>query len=175
MTGFVRTLSQSHILPRDKVLGIEIERKFLIENESWRAEVVSSKDIRQGYLSTGQGRSVRVRLVGDLAKLTVKKRVKGATRLEFEYDIPAKDAEVLLDDVCDRPLIEKTRHIVERQGLTWEIDEFNGDNEGLIIAEVELEREDQPFEKPIWAGSEVTDDLRYYNASLVSYPYNVWT
>jgi adenylate cyclase len=156
-------------------LGIEIERKFLIANDTWRKQIATSKQMRQGYVSTGQERSVRVRVVGNSAKLTIKKRVEGATRLEFEYEIPALDAEVILDEVCDRPLIEKTRHIVEHQGMTWEIDEFSGDNQGLILAEVELEREDQTFEKPAWAGRDVTDDTRFYNASLVSYPYRKWS
>ena len=155
-------------------MGVEIERKFLIANDAWREQVVTSKQMRQGYLSVGQESSVRVRVVGDSARLTIKKRIEGARRLEFEYDIPALDAMAILDEVCERPLIEKTRYIVEHQGMTWEVDEFNGENHGLVLAEVELDREDQVFEKPAWVGRDVTDDSRYYNASLVSYPFRNW-
>ena len=156
-------------------MGIEIERKFLVANDAWRAQVKSSTVMRQGYLSTGNGRSVRVRLAGERAVLTIKKRVGDATRLEFEYDIPADDAVVLLDQVCQRPLVEKTRHVLEFDGMTWEVDVFEGENEGLVLAEVELENETSSLSVPAWAGEEVTNDSRYYNANLVTSPFKDWS
>ena len=117
---------------------------------------------------------MRVRLAGDKARLTIKKRVKGATRLEFEYEIPVDEASSLIDNVCVGPVVEKTRHILKHDGLIWEIDVFTGDNEGLVVAEVELGSEDQSFDLPVWAGKEVTHDSRYYNASLVAHPFKKW-
>jgi CYTH domain-containing protein len=128
----------------------------------------------QGYLNTAKERTVRVRTIGDKGYLTVKGETKGATRLEFEYEIPVDDACQMLDELCERPLIEKTRRKIEKDGLTWEIDEFFGENKGLIVAEVELEDEDQVFSKPAWIATEVTDEPRYFNANLVDNPYSQW-
>jgi adenylate cyclase len=152
----------------------EIERKFLVAGDEWRRLAVSSQMLRQGYLSTVKERTVRVRLVDGAGFLTVKGITLGATRAEFEYPVPGDDAAAMLDDLCERPLVEKTRHIVEHEGLTWEVDEFAGVNEGLIVAEVELERSDQEVPLPPWIGAEVTDDPRYFNANLIAHPYSEW-
>lgn len=156
-------------------MSVEIERKFLVLDDSWRNDVTSSMRLRQGYLAADEDLSIRVRLAGDTATLTIKKRINDARRLEFEYEIPAEDAHALLDRVCRRLLIEKTRHILDHGGATWEIDVFEGDNGGLVVAEVELDHESRLLEKPTWAGKEVTGDSRYYNASLVSRPFRDWS
>ena len=155
-------------------MPLEIERKFLLRGEGWRA-LGAGVPYRQGYLSTEPGRSVRVRLVRDKGYLTIKGMTVGAARAEYEYEIPAADASEMLDKLCERPLIEKTRYRVEHQGFVWEIDEFDGDNAGLIIAEVELDEEDQAIILPDWIGKEVTGDPRYYNASLITNPYTRWS
>ena len=152
----------------------EIERKFLVRDESWRVPGTGTL-YRQGYLSTVPERSVRVRLIRDKGYLTVKGASSGAARAEYEYEIPGVEAREMLDNLCERPLIEKTRYCVEFQGLTWEIDEFQGCNAGLVIAEVELEEADQAVSLPGWVGKEVTGDRRYYNASLIAEPYSVWS
>ena len=151
----------------------EIERKFLVKSEDWRVPGTGTP-YRQGYLSTVPGRSVRIRLIRDKGFITVKGISVGATRAEYEYEIPAGEAGEMLDNLCERPLIEKTRYRIEHQGLVWEVDEFDGDNAGLIIAEVELDREDQVVVLPDWVGKEVTGDPRYYNASLVAHPFASW-
>ena len=152
-------------------MALEIERKFLVNSDEWRkAEGVV---FRQGYLSTHKERTVRVRVVDSHAKLTVKGINRGAVRAEFEYDIPLEDAKELLS-LCEQPLIEKIRRRIEYEGLVWEVDEFFGENEGLVVAEVELDREDQRLAKPEWVGEEVTDDPRYYNANLISSPFKRW-
>ncbi|ARO87737.1 CYTH domain-containing protein [Nitrosospira lacus] len=153
----------------------EIERKFLVEDknaDSWRNAIYS--EIRQGYLSVDKQRTVRVRIAGDSAYLTIKGITAGATRAEYEYPIPVAHAREMLDDLCLRPLIEKRRYRVGYGGLVWEVDEFYGDNAGLIVAEVELKSAQQVFDRPPWAGEEVTDDPRYYNANLVNHPYTKW-
>ena len=154
-------------------MGVEIERKFSVVGDEWRAGATSA-EYRQGYLSTVKERTVRVRTIDDRGFLTVKGVTIGATRSEFEYEIPAKDARQMLEDLCERPLIEKTRYNVPYGGLTWEIDEFHGVNEGLLIAEVELTDADQTVELPAWVGEEVTDDPRYSNANLIAHPYRAW-
>ena len=154
-------------------MSLEIERKFLVKGEGWRAHG-AGLPYRQGYLSTVPERSVRVRLVRDKGYLTIKGAATGATRAEYEYIIPADEASEMLDKLCERPLIEKIRYRVEHHGLTWEIDEFDGDNTGLIVAEVELEEEDQAIMLPDWVGKEVTGDPRYYNASLIADPFTSW-
>ena len=152
-------------------MALEIERKFLVTGDEWRnAEGVV---LRQGYLSTHPERTVRVRIEGDKAKLTIKGITRGATRAEYEYDIPPEDAAELLR-LCEPPLIEKVRRRLEHHGLVWEVDEFLGDNQGLVVAEVELDREDRPLTKPSWVGEEVTHDPRYYNANLVANPFTKW-
>ena len=158
-------------------MGTEIERKFLVRNDDWRSAVTKSTDYRQGYLSTDADRNVRVRTKGAKAVLTIKGKARGAaglTRAEFEVELPYDDAEAILDGLCHRPIIEKVRHRVEHDGLIWEIDEFAGDNAGLVVAEVELDSEDQVFDRPAWLGEEVSDDPRYLNASLVEHPYSQW-
>lgn len=153
-------------------MGTEIERKFLVQNDQWPRD--EGTLYRQGYLSTVKERTVRVRLAGDQAFLTVKGISRGATRSEFEYSIPVDDALIMLDTLCQRPLIEKRRYKIDANGLTWEVDEFLGENKGLVLAEVELEDEQQTVEKPSWVGPEVTDDPKYFNANLVQCPYRKW-
>ena len=151
----------------------EIERKFLVAGDAWR-DLAEGVVYRQGYLSTDSDRTVRVRTVGAKGTLTVKGITVGATRTEYEYEIPVADADAMLDALCIRPLIEKTRHKIPFDGLVWEVDVFAGDNVGLVVAEVELSHEDQEFELPDWIGEEVTHDPRYYNANLIAHPFNTW-
>ena len=153
-------------------MGREIERKFLVRGTAWRS-LGSSKVFRQGYLSTVKERTVRIRLVGDQGWITVKGLTVGATRSEFEYAIPAPDAAEMLE-LCEQPIIEKTRTVIDAGELRWEIDEFAGVNQGLIVAEVELERADQEINLPEWVGDEVTDDQRFYNANLIASPFSTW-
>ncbi|MCL1939212.1 MAG: CYTH domain-containing protein [Desulfovibrionaceae bacterium] len=151
----------------------EIERKFLPANDDWRG-LVEGVRLCQGYLSTDDACAVRVRIAGDRAWVGIKGKNTGATRLEFEYPVPLKDARQMLESLAKRPLIEKTRYAIPFAGLNWEVDEFHGDNQGLIIIEVELEDEAQTFVKPHWAGLEVTGDPRYYNSNLVAHPFKSW-
>lgn len=155
-------------------MGKEIERKFLVVGEEWRA-LAEGTAYRQGYLSTVKERTVRVRTIDDAGFLTIKGITIGATRAEYEYPIPAADANQMLDDLCEKPIIEKRRYKIAHGGFTWEVDEFDGVNAGLIVAEVELESEDQAFEKPSWIGDEVTGDPRYYNANLIANPFTTWS
>lgn len=150
----------------------EIERKFLVANDDWRNKA-EGETFKQGYLSTSAERSVRIRIKSDSAFLTIKGETKGFTRNEFEYAIPLDDAEQLLN-MCLQPVINKIRYTINHDGNTWEIDEFFGENKGLILAELELESEDETFSKPSWTGKEVTGDPRYYNASLVQNPFSKW-
>lgn len=150
-------------------MPVEIERKFLVESEAWR-EGAKGTAFRQGYLCISGLSTVRVRRAGDKAFLTVKGSTEGLSRAEFEYDIPVEDADILLRDHCLKPLIEKTRYEVPFAGKTWTVDVFEAENEGLILAEVELSHDDEKVELPPWAGAEVTDDPRYRNSSLVSEP-----
>jgi adenylate cyclase len=153
----------------------EIERKFLVVNDHWRA-LATGERYCQGYLATAKpGQSVRVRIVAEQGYLTLKGPTQGLTRAEFEYAIPLADAQEMLETLCDRPFIEKNRYRLPIGNLLWEIDEFTGENAGLIVAEVELTSEDQPFEKPDWLGAEVSGEARYYNASLVKNPYSKWS
>lgn len=154
-------------------MGTEIERKFLLKNDTWRSLARGTR-YRQGYLNSTRERTVRVRTIDDKGCLTIKGPNKGATRAEYEYDIPESDARSMLNDLCEKPLIEKSRYKIDFAGLVWEVDEFIGENRGLILAEVELESENQRFEKPEWIGDEVTADPKYYNTSLVTYPYSKW-
>ncbi|WP_035356314.1 CYTH domain-containing protein [Edaphobacter aggregans] len=151
----------------------EIERKFLVKGDTWRGQG-GGKRYRQGYLSTVKERTVRVRTVGDQGFITIKGITVGATRSEYEYEIPLADANEMLDRLCERPLIEKTRYRITRGSVVWEIDEFEGENRGLIVAEVELKDEKQSMSFPDWIGQEVTDDPRYFNANLVARPYSKW-
>lgn len=154
-------------------MGQEIERKFLVLSDAWKADATSCA-YRQGFLSTEPERTVRVRVAGDHGWLTIKGITVGARRDEYEYEIPREDASRLLDTLCKRPLIEKVRHTLAVGEHTWEVDVFEGDNAGLVVAEVELGTEDEAFERPPWLGDEVTDDPRYFNASLVELPYKAW-
>lgn len=150
----------------------EIERKFLVTGTDWRKG--SGVRYRQGYLTSNPDCTVRVRVAGRKAMLTVKGLSQGAARDEFEYPIPLKDAEQMLKTLCERPLIEKTRFRIPYRGLVWEVDVFDGDNRGLIVAEVELKDERQPVPAPPWVGREVTDDPRYYNSNLAKKPFRRW-
>ena len=153
---------------------IEIERKFLLRDQSWRREVTRSVEMRQGYLSGEGGKaSFRIRVEAGSARLNIKAAVVGAARAEYDYEVPLADGREILDQLCVGRL-EKVRHYVERDGLTWEIDEFINDNAGLIVAEVELQSEDQVFARPAWLGAEVTQDRRYYNHHLALHPYRSW-
>jgi adenylate cyclase len=154
-------------------MGTEIERKFLLNDDSWRS-LAQPVRYRQGYLSVDPERTVRVRTVGDEGFLTIKGITRGATRQEFEYPIPAADAQELLDNICQGPLIEKDRYCIEFQGLTWEVDEFFGENQGLTIAEVELPSENHPLTTPPWIGEEVSHDPRYFNSNLTKHPFTKW-
>ena len=154
-------------------MATEIERKFLVSGDEWRLGTTGVL-YRQGYLSMHMDRTVRVRLEGEKGYLTVKGRSVGAVRAEFEYEIPTDDANAMLNELCEQPLIEKTRHKIIHKELTWEVDEFHGLNLGLILAEVELEDEEQPVDKPEWVGEEVTGDPRYYNSNLVANPHTKW-
>jgi len=151
----------------------EIERKFLVASDAWRGLAPGTR-YRQGYLSTVETRTVRIRVAGDHAYLTIKGATAGIARAEFEYEIPLADAQALLDDLCERPLIEKTRYRIPFAGHVWEVDEFHGDNEGLIVAEVELPTADAPVDLPPWIGAEVSADPRYANANLTRAPYRTW-
>lgn len=155
-------------------MATEIERKFLVADETWRRRAAPGVRMRQGYLSGGGQSSVRVRVQGDAAYLNIKSATLGVRRHEYEYAIPLADAEEMLDLLCAQPLIEKMRYEVEHAGHVWEVDVFEGDNAGLVVAEIELASEDEIFEKPAWAGEEVSHDPRYYNVSLVKHPYKAW-
>ncbi|MES2127420.1 MAG: CYTH domain-containing protein [Pseudomonadota bacterium] len=154
-------------------MGIEIERKFLLFGKEWRnlAEPVL---LRQGYLSLDPDRTVRVRVEGQRGVLTIKGRSEGATRGEWEYDIPLAEANELLERLCQKPLVEKFRRKIPFGGHVWEVDEFIGANAGLVLAEIELKAEDEPFDKPGWIGEDVTGERRYYNSSLIRSPYATW-
>jgi adenylate cyclase len=152
-------------------VATEIERKFLVRGTEWKS--TEGVRVSQGYLNRDQARTVRVRLAADKAFLTIKGRSIGASRAEFEYEIPFSDGEQLLN-LCDGPVVQKVRYAVAHQGLTWEVDEFLGDNAGLVVAEVELSSEDQHFERPSWVAEEVTEDPRYFNSALATHPYNRW-
>lgn len=154
-------------------MGIEIEKKFLLAGEEWK-QLAAGTAYRQGYLNSTKERTVRVRTIDDKGFMTVKGISVGATRLEYEYEIPLEDANVMLDELCEKPLIEKNRYKVDYAGFIWEIDEFFGENDGLIVAEIELESENQSFEKPQWVGEEVTGDPRYFNSNLIKMPYSTW-
>ncbi|MCG6935065.1 MAG: CYTH domain-containing protein [Proteobacteria bacterium] len=156
-------------------MGIEIERKFLVTDDSWRGNAGPGIPMQQGYLVAAKLASVRVRVEGKQARLNIKSMTLGVRRQEFEYVIPLHDARTLLKTLCEKPLIEKVRYPVRYAGKTWEIDVFEGENTGLIVAELELKHESEPFEKPPWLGGEVSHDPRYYNTCLVRHPYRDWS
>jgi adenylate cyclase len=154
-------------------MGIEIERKFLVTGDGWRQPAAGQTRFSQGYLSRDPARTVRVRVAGDAAFLTIKGKTTGATRAEFEYAVPLADAQALLA-LSDGPVVEKIRHLCPHEGMTWEVDEFLGANAGLVVAEIELTDEAQAFAKPAWLGDEVTGDGRYVNANLAVRPFTSW-
>jgi len=158
----------------DENAGMEIERKYLPKGDGWRKAADGPGIlIRQGYLASGAGVTVRIRVMGEKAFITVKGPTTGVSRAEYEYPIPMADAREMLDTLC-ATMIEKTRHVVRHAGLDFEIDEYYGENAGLVLVEVELEREDQKIELPEWVGEEVTGDLRYYNSNLARFPFGRW-
>lgn len=156
-----------------RIMAHEIERKFLLSNQDWRALVTGSFVLKQGYLSTTPESTVRVRVKSDRAMLTIKSKNTGIRRSEFEYEIPIQDAEEMFL-LCQKPLIEKTRYTITIGKHIWEIDEFSGANNGLLVAEIELGVEEESFEKPEWVGEEVSADARYYNSNLVAHPFAQW-
>ena len=155
-------------------MALEVEHKFLVTNDEWRRHVDYSEMFKQGYLSSQPTCSIRVRICEQRAWLNIKSATIGTYRHEYEYEIPVADAGEILLHLCSRPLVEKTRHYVRHGNELWEIDEFEGANRGLIVAEIELDNIGQPFERPAWLGKEVTEDLRYYNNNLALHPYNEW-
>lgn len=155
-------------------MGIEIEHKFLVSDDRWRQRVERSVRMRQGYLTSDARCSVRVRVAGGQGFLNIKSGTLGIRRSEYEYPIPLAEAEEILDALCEKPLLEKIRHFVSHDQHVWEIDEFAGDNAGLIVAEVELSRPDEPFARPDWLGEDVSLDIRYYNSQLARRPYTTW-
>jgi CYTH domain-containing protein len=155
-------------------MATEIERKFLVNGDLWRS-LGTGEYYKQGYIQTQDQTTVRVRIVGDRAYLTIKGKNQGMVRAEFEYPIPLPDAEMMLATLCRPPFIEKIRYRIPQGDLIWEVDEFSGKNQGLIIAEVELQTEDQAIALPDWIGQEVTADPRYYNSNLVNHPYQCWS
>ena len=155
----------------EKTLATEIERKFLVTGDAWRQ--TPGTRFSQGYLNRDKERTVRVRVAGDRAFLTVKGLTHGASRAEFEYEIPLADGEAMLA-LCDGPLVEKVRHVLTHAGHVWEVDEFLGANAGLVVAEIELTSADQDFPRSDWLGAEVTHDARYYNSNLAKTPYSAW-
>jgi len=152
-------------------MAIEIERKFLLVGDQWRS--APAVYFCQGYLNRNKARTVRIRVAGNLGYITIKGESTGATRVEFEYEIPLAEAKQLLC-LCERPLIEKYRRKILHEGMLWEVDEFLGQNQGLVVAEIELQSEDQVFSKPEWVGQEVTHDVRYYNSNLSVKPFLTW-
>ena len=164
-------------------MATEIERKFLVKREEWQQfrlrqssdpALLSSTLYRQGYISSSVNKTVRIRIAGDRGFITIKGPTMGYARSEFEYEIPLADAAAMLDQLCDRPLIEKTRHRVAWDNLVWEVDEFAGENQGLMVAEVELTDAKQAITLPSWADEEVSHDSRYFNANLAKHPFTRW-
>ncbi len=172
----VRPLGRSHVYTsgRKDRMALETERKFLVKDDTWRAGNPAGLFYRQGYLSRVKERVVRVRAAGGKGFITVKGITRGISRTEYEYEIPVEDANYMLDHLCEQPLIEKMRYKVPFEGMIWEVDEFQGDNLGLVLAEIELSHEGQEVIQPPWLGKEVSGDPRYYNANLVEHPFRRW-
>lgn len=154
-------------------MALEIERKFLMKDESWRG-LAKGVHYRQGYLNSSQGATVRVRTIGEQGYLTIKGPSRNGARLEYEYQIPIADATEMLTKLSASPIVEKLRHAISFDGFIWEVDEFLGENAGLIFAEIELDHPEQAFSLPPWIGREVTHDPRFYNSSLARNPYCQW-
>lgn len=155
-------------------MATEIERKFLVRDDTWRSQVASQRRIVQGYLAHTDLATVRVRVSGDAATLTIKGISHGISRSEYEYAIPVDDALRMLDELASTPVIDKVRHLIPVGGHTWELDVFAGANSGLVMAEIELSDPDESFELPAWAGQEVSDDDRYFNVNLAAHPFGEW-
>ena len=151
----------------------EIERKFLVQGDAWRT-LAEGRYYCQGYIPTQGKQTVRARIIDDRGYLTLKGPAQGISRSEFEYEIPKADAQAILTELCQQPLIEKHRYKIPMGAVVWEVDEFLGENQGLVVAEVELSHVDQKIERPLWIATEVTGDPRYYNANLVKYPFKDW-
>ena len=155
-------------------MATEIERKFLLSDDSWRSYIEDSVVIRQGYLAGSEKTSIRVRVAGDMANINIKSATLDITRKEYEYLIPLEEANEILDTLCEGPIIEKIRYYIHQENHRWEIDVFSGDNQGLVVAELELNDINEEFSRPDWLGKEVSDDSRYYNVCLVTHPYKDW-
>lgn len=156
-------------------MATEIERKFLLKDSSWKESADQGTQYCQGYLVGSKAASVRVRIQGKRAFINIKSATIDISRQEYEYEIPLNDAKEMLETLCEKPLIDKTRYFVKNENHLWEIDVFSGDNEGLIVAEVELSDINENFIKPNWLGNEVSGDARYYNVSLVKHPFKDWS
>ncbi len=155
-------------------MATEIERKFLVRDDRWRQHADEGTEIRQGYLAGSEKGSIRIRIAGRKASLNIKSATLGVRRLEYDYPIPVAEAVEMLEQLCEKPLIEKIRYRVTVGEHLWEIDVFSGANEGLVVAEIELLDEEERFSLPEWVGEEVSHDPRYYNTCLVSHPYREW-
>ena len=155
-------------------MGLEIERKFRVVNDNWKSSVESRAVLKQGYLAASEDLAIRVRIEGEQAQLNIKGGTAGISRSEYEYDIPRADAEEMINRLVSGSVIDKTRYKVRCGDHIWDLDVFHGDNQGLVVAEIELEREDEDFLRPDWVGEEVSDDPRYFNASLIKHPYRDW-
>lgn len=155
-------------------MAVEIERKYRVLNDAWKLNADSGMEMQQGYLLGSERASVRVRLHGESANINIKSATLGIRRDEFEYSIPLDDAVYMLTNLCQKPIIKKKRYHVEVENHRWEVDVFEGDNHGLVVAEIELTREDEVFIIPEWIGEEVSHDHRYYNTCLVTHPYKDW-
>lgn len=156
-------------------MGIEIERKFLVKNNTWRNYASTGIKYIQGYFTTNAHCSIRIRLEGDLAAINIKSATIDITRSEYNYPVPVNDAREMLENLCEKPLIEKIRYHLEYDGWYWDIDEFSGENQGLVVAEIELDNINDTFPRPGWLGQEVSHDPRYYNVCLVRNPYTKWS
>ncbi len=156
-------------------MAVEIERKYLLRDDAWKDEVTNIVAYSQGYMTLGgEKNSIRVRTASDQAWINFKSATLGMRRLEFEYPIPLGDAQEMLEQLCYQPIIEKERHFIVTTEHTWEVDVFHGENEGLVVAEIELQTETEEFIHPAWLGDEVTDDKRYYNVCLIDHPFKDW-
>ena len=158
----------------DTGMAIEIEKKFLVCNDNWLKFATKSIAYVQGYFSTNEACSIRIRISEDKASLNIKSATLGITRSEYDYPVPVEDAQEMLRTLCNKPLIEKTRYTVPVDHHLWEIDVFSGENKGLVVAEIELESVDDSITLPDWIGEEVSHDPRYYNVCLVEHPYKDW-
>lgn len=156
-------------------MAVEIERKFLLTGDSWKSSADGGTHYSQGYLVGSKDASVRIRIEGSQAYINIKSATIDITRQEYQYEIPVADAKEMLETLCEKPLISKVRYHINHDSHLWEIDVFSGENQGLIVAEIELSDINEEFSKPDWLGQEVSDDVRYYNVNLVKHPYKDWS